>query len=398
MMTRTLRWVSLGSVPAAVGLTCCGTGDAPFDQGGGAAPGSGHAASGSGGMLLNPATGSATSANGSGGIENTCVGTSSKAQLTPLDMYVMMDQSGSMNDPASGGKSKWQNVVAAFQTFVSLPAAAGIGVGIQYFPFVPSCSVDADCGMGQPCFSGKCVFSMSQCDSAKYETPELEIVPLPGGTSALLASLDARVPFGSTPSYAALKGAIGHATKWQAANPTHATIVVLATDGEPEAPCKPQDIPSVAAVAAAGATANPPILTFVIGVGKNLSSLNAWAAAGGTNQAFIVDINQDAAQQFAQALQDIQKQALSCEYLIPTPANGQIDYQQVNVKYSPSGSAAKLIPQVASLKSCGAAGGWYYVPPAAPKKIVMCPSTCKALKADTSGKVDIVLGCKTIAM
>ncbi len=136
----------------------------------------------------------------------------------------------------------------------------------------------------------------------------------------------------------------------------------------------------------------------MIGVGTELSSLNALASAGGTGQAFIVDINKDVAQQFALALGQIQSKALACEYLIPQPMAGALDYEQVNVSYTPSGGKAKVLGQVAGAASCKDAGGWYYAPAKSPKKIVMCPATCAILKADTSGEVDILLGCKTVVM
>ena len=45
-------------------------------------------------------------------------------------------------------------------------------------------------------------------------------------------------------------------------------------------------------------------------------------------------------------------------------------------------------------------GGWYYdADPAAggaPQTISVCDSTCAQMKADPAGRVDILLGCKTV--
>ena len=45
-------------------------------------------------------------------------------------------------------------------------------------------------------------------------------------------------------------------------------------------------------------------------------------------------------------------------------------------------------------------GGWYYdVDPstgATPQTISICDTTCAQMKADPTGRVDILLGCKTI--
>ncbi len=375
------------------------TGDSGFgfggDNGGTGAGTTTHTGGGgTGGSLLEPTT--SGMGGGTGGLDETCAGTSSKAQLTPLDVFIMMDQSGSMNDASGGGKSKWAAVIEAFKTFVASPTSSGMGVGIQYFPLLPDCGKDSDCGSMGLCYQGKCIFPGPKCTASTYAAPEVEIATLPGNGPAIVASLNAHNPVGGTPTAPALQGAIDHATAWANDHPTHATVVVLATDGAPM-DCSPQDIPSIAKIATTGVNGSPKILTFVIGVGKELSSLNAIASAGGTGQAFIVDVNQSVADQFAKALAEIQSKALACEYLIPQPMQGALDFDKVNVSYKAGGSKdAKLLPQVAGPMSCSAAGGWYYVPTKNPTKIVMCPTTCSTFKADVSGEVDIVLGCKTI--
>src|SRR5207245_513858 len=61
-------------------------------------------------------------------IGDACAAQATKASLADLDLYVIEDQSGSMND-----NNKWTSVKDAFTTFVQSPSAAGIGMGIQYF-------------------------------------------------------------------------------------------------------------------------------------------------------------------------------------------------------------------------------------------------------------------------
>ena len=97
-------------------------------------------------------------------------------------------------------------------------------------------------------------------------------------------------------------------------------------------------------------------------------------------------------------MQAIQHTALGCTYAIPQPASGQIDYSQVNVIYTPGGGgAAETIPNVMSAAQCPASGdGWYYDNNNAPTQIVLCGSTCTTVSADTSGEVDITLGCDTV--
>jgi hypothetical protein len=90
-----------------------------------------------------------------------CASTSQKATLAPLDLYFMLDTSGSMDDLVAAGQSKWSSVVAAMTAFVNDPASAGIGVGLQYFPLpaagVPaSCTTNAQCGAAGPCLLAIC--------------------------------------------------------------------------------------------------------------------------------------------------------------------------------------------------------------------------------------------------
>jgi hypothetical protein len=55
---------------------------------------------------------------------------------------------------------------------------------------------------------------------------------------------------------------------------------------------------------------------------------------------------------------------------------------------------AQVFPYVASQAQC-AGDGCYYDNAAAPKQIILCPSSCTKVSADTTGKIDILLGCAT---
>jgi Mg-chelatase subunit ChlD len=90
-----------------------------------------------------------------------CATTTQKATQSPLDLYFMLDTSGSMDDLVAAGQSKWSAVVTAMTGFVNDPASAGIGVGLQYFPLVAagvpaSCTSSAQCGSAGPCILSIC--------------------------------------------------------------------------------------------------------------------------------------------------------------------------------------------------------------------------------------------------
>jgi hypothetical protein len=133
----------------------------------------------------------------------------------------------------------------------------------------------------------------------------------------------------------------------------------------------------------------------VIGIG-DVMALDAIAQAGGTNGAFLVSANGNAGQQFLDAMLKIKGSLLACEFDIPQPDVGQLDYGLVNVQFTPDGGSSQIVPQVPSSAACGGNAGWYYDNPAAPKKILLCDATCQIVKSTAKASIQIVLGCATI--
>ena len=334
-----------------------------------------------------------------------------KADKIPLDLYVMLDQSSSMKDGVAGGGTKWSTVTSALGTFLQQPGLDGVSVGIQYFGVphggatcsVLSCQQDSDCGASAcgPCVANLCVGIISStgdsCTASDYATANVEIAPLPGVASSIVSSMGAHSPTTGTPTSAALQGAVDHAKAWKMSHASDAVVAVLATDGDPsECDTNLTNIDAIASTAYAG---TPSIMTFVIGVGPSLSSLNGIAAAGGTTQAFLVDTGGNVNQQFLDAMNAIRHAALGCNYQIPAPMNGSPDYGQVNVVYLPMGGNAQTFPMVQDMASCPASGnGWYYDNPSNPTQIVLCPSTCTLVEGDMTGEVDVTLGCSTVIL
>jgi hypothetical protein len=86
---------------------------------------------------------------------------------------------------------------------------------------------------------------------------------------------------------------------------------------------------------------------------------------------------------------------LGCDFAIPKPNGGAVDPDKVVVKYTPSSGAARNLVQVTDASKCGqVADGWYYDNNASPTRILFCPTTCSQVGADTSGQIDVLLGCK----
>lgn len=442
--SRTLAAVCAVStvVPFLIGAWACSPSPSDGPEASGGTGGSGQWG-GSGGALPPGSGGAAPSGSGgqapidfgqggkaSGDLKDGgCFGTGLKAEnievpvevtvtkLLPFDMFIMYDQSGSMNDKTPVG-TRWEAIKAALTGFVNDPSSDGIGVGIGYFPFVnpaapPVCFQDPDCGSFGPCvpvlFVGYCQ-GADACLPVQYTTPDVPIEPLPAVASKIVGSVNRHRPNGGTPTTPALAGALDYAKPWAAQHPDRKTIVVLATDGDPSG-CNGNSIQDVANVAASGVAANPSVKTFVIGVGSSLTSLNAIAAAGGTQQALIVDAaNGDPKQQFLDAMNkirdsvttketrtEIQSKPLPCDYAIPPPpAEEKFDKTKVNVDFAAGTNPAQRLGAVATAADCGkVADGWHYDDPNNPTKVLMCAQTCQRIQATRDASVSVAFGCQT---
>lgn len=398
--------LALGAMVAfGVGDMACGAAGGDSESGGGAGNGSGASGLGGGG----PGSGGTIGGQGGGGLHEAgaCAGDTYQGKLAPLDMYLMVDRSGSMVEK---GSTKWASVTAAIRAFVQDPSSADLGVGLQYFPLPRVTPCPSDCNSDYACATQKCgctsfgcqntvcsctAYSNDSCVADDYAKPVVAFGRCQDVAGQIVSSLQSQSPVGGTPAAPALQGGVAYAAQWAKANPTHVVIVVLATDGEPNE-CG-SDVPTVSKVAADACAADPSIRTAVIGVGASLTSLNDIAKGGCTGSAVVVDESQDVVKQFRDALDKIRTDALKCEYLIPVPKSGKADYTLVNVGFTLSnGGGTETLGYVGSKDKCDARGGWYYDNDANPKKIIVCPASCDKFKADPMGRVDVLLGCQRI--
>jgi hypothetical protein len=332
--------------------------------------------------------------SGAGGAVNDCQRYDSTQ--SPLDIAVLLDQSGSMDQSAATG-TRWTVVVQALGTFLNAPENANVAVALGYFPLVipgvpAACATNADCGNYGPCvggipFGGTILFGSCQqadvCTVSSYTTPEVPF-SLPPNHVPVLASLANHAPGGGTPTQAALQGFMQYAMGWKAQHPERKVVVVLATDGEPSG-CTTNTVADVANVAAA-AVGGPGIPTYVVGVGSSLTSLNAIAQAGGTAQAFLLDTSASLGTAFQEALKQISGQSRTCRLGIPT---GVTDLDKVNVIYEPPGNAMPVV--IPKTSACDSIGGWQLDPTGT--NVLLCPTTCAGIAP--GGAVQVGSGCLT---
>jgi hypothetical protein len=281
-----------------------------------------------------------------------------------VGLYVMLDDSGSMNDD-----QKWDLATAALSAFVDDPRAAGIEIGLQYLP------------LG------------SSCDAEEFARPAVPLAALPGNAAPIKRSLAQHTPDGATPLLPALEGGITYARARMQADATRAVVVALVTDGTPDA-CD-STTASVASVATAGLSADPQVLTFVIGLETGeVPALDRIAAAGGTGKAILIGRDPNSAQSIVDTLRTLRDSARLCRYGVPASSAAHPSAGDLTVTYRTSPSASPTaLSIVASANDCGASGAFFANDGAHPTLVTLCPSACSVLHANPASRVTVTAGC-----
>lgn len=307
----------------------------------------------------------------------TCATATKRADVAQLDLIMLVDSSGSML-----ANEKWKSMANALRSFVQDPRAAGIGLGMQFFPK----------------FAGVNTI----CDEAVYANPEVTVAAIEETQATLIVGgIESRLPQGGTPMGPAIQGALRFARSWQQGNPNHKVAFVIATDGLPDESCgfapagrAANTLGGVRGQAAAALAAAQTIPTYVIGVGSELTALNEVAAAGGTTSAILVDTSKDVTAQLVAAFDKIRRSEIGCEYGIPAPDPGQtLDFNKVNVRFVDELGYVDFLYVTGPDKCSTTDNGWYFDNPVNPSRILLCDPFCGEVKASRIGRVDVLLGC-----
>jgi hypothetical protein len=303
----------------------------------------------------------------------TCAANAQEVALIPLDMGLGVDTSYSMDFD-----DKWPQVRDALNVFAKNPNYQNMGVALQFFPVRQQCNVD------------------------QYGDPVVPMQVLPGVQPAFTAAIESQRMFGGTPLVQLMQGMVGYMRGWAKTHSDRKPVLVLATDGIPDDTCSASNIdPSnsldnALLLAKDSFEGKPSIPVFVIGVGEELTALNAIAEAGGTKEAAVIATSGNVTQAFLAALDDIRRSALSCNYDIPPPKSGDIDYSAVNVTFRQGSSKPSTFFYVKTAADCELQPeqGWYYDDPKQPTQVVLCPQTCERVSAASDAKMDVAFGCK----
>ena len=312
-----------------------------------------------------------------------CATFASRGEIVAPDLLFLVDRSESMSCAAPSGGSRWTKLKGALAAFVRDGSARNFG--IEFFER----EAEADAGDAG-----------ASCDPRDYQTPDVEIGAMNG--AALVESLDRHEPGGRTPTAAALTGAIRHVSDWSRASRGQKPAVVLMTDGDPDVCGSAADVASAAA-----AGLDDGVVTFVIGLidsgtscardptPSNQKNLDAIAKAGGSRNAFMVDLAGGVEMEFISALGNlVLTSPLPCRYKLPMlPGGMALQPERINVQYSVPGSESQTLFRVSKGACDPKQGGWYFDDASNPTEIDLCPESCSAIDAQR-GSVDILIGCR----
>ncbi|MCU0692540.1 MAG: hypothetical protein MUF54_14160, partial [Polyangiaceae bacterium] len=244
---RTTAWLavvaasSVSLLMAVLGACGSAAGRAERMGAGGSASGASGGGDTGGGLLTGGSAGTTlydSGVRGDSGVEG-CAKASFAGEPVPVDIFVMLDKSGSMeptDDSADAGPTPWAAVTSAITEFMTLPGTEGIGMGLGVFPVAPSfvplqCSKPEDClPYSDICLYNQCLANLGQsesCISEDYRKPAVAIDLLPGVAASINTAMSSAKTGGSTPMAPALWGALEYTAQWSSAHPTHAVLVVL---------------------------------------------------------------------------------------------------------------------------------------------------------------------------
>lgn len=322
-----------------------------------------------------------------------CGGQSFAGESVRLDIHIMFDQSASMCsclDPGAGqlclesgcNTTRLDAVREAISQFLSDPDSAGIGVGLGLF--------------------GQQPIGATSCEESSYGAPVVGMGVLPEQAAPLNDALSLLEPIGETPTGPALRGACAYARDYRASTPEHEVVLLLLTDGRPEAPSTCRGgagacCPSLddAVLAANECLSQLGVRTFVLGVGPLLENLEQIALAGGTERAYLVQ-GGDVGAGVRNALNRIRgAAAIPCELALPEPPLGEaLELDAVNLTYIGGSCEQTPFYAVRGAADCGQEDGWHYDDLAAPRRILLCPASCDRVSGP-GGNLYYSIGCQT---
>ncbi len=317
-----------------------------------------------------------------------CTNVSTTGSLSQVNIYLLLDNSGSMGGPAQscncGCTNSWDSAVAALSNFVALPSADPLRLAFSVYD-VPNNACDAPGG------GGSC--DPVACEAALYPVDFLSNAAHQNNIINWLqdSANDATCGQTWTPHSAALQGGATVVSNWNSTTfPGEKNVLVYISDGAGDS-CGQSNAQVAAKVSG--------IEAYTIALpGSSITLLNAIAAQGGTGSAIDLRSYSGATlnAQLEAALVSIQQATASCVLTIPNA--GQVDFANLTVSWTPTAGMPVTMAQVANLGACNpmpAAGVMeYFVTPAmSPTDVELCPAACALVQADVTSTIQLLGEC-----
>lgn len=320
----------------------------------------------------------------------TCVEKTISTEPLPLDMFIVLDRTGSMGadctfapDGALAVDSKWCKAITALGQYFTSAAAMGHRAALQFM--IPAATQSTDC---------------TTASTNLHTQAEVDLTTLPDAPNgALIAALDAAIPDATS---TAIESALNGITVYTEAHRTEGRqmIGILISDGDPSF-CSD----SLSTLAGIGRRhfEGTGIPIFIMGMtGAAADTLEALAEEAGSPEHsehcdpsdsnpschyWSVGDGEPAA--FVAALDAIQETAVGCAFAVPSMQDGLVKLDTARVTLSDGGPDLLEL----SLTEHQACGSHHYTINELDGKptIVLCPETCDLL-ADTA-RVDITIEC-----
>lgn len=348
------------------------------------------------------------SSTGSGSFDGESCGETTFGNAVPASLLIVLDKSGSMSG-GEGQPNKWPPTVAAV-TQLTQSAPQELKVGLTPFP-AGDCNWDA----------AACIdFNSPSCQAALADgccqdvspAPAVPVQPLSTSGPQIVSWLNGNGPGGGTPTLWALKR--GYDVMKTLTTPGE-RFVLLVTDGDPNVHTPAQTVgpitvpesnieckttTDIVAEAAAAATSDPPVKTYVIGspgvTDNGMRFLSDVATAGLTAPAGCSPAAGDCHFQIGTgnfqadlqaALELIAGQISDCVFALPEGED--VDPDLVNVVIdTPDGP-------VSIYRDPTHVDGWDYTD-ASQTKIQLFGPACALYQSLAGNTITIVLGCETV--
>lgn len=404
----------------ATGASTNSGGDAATNTGGSTTSGGNTSSGGasSGGSSEN--TGGATSSGGMGGMggdglpsdvsftfdptkdkePDVCAAKQLEGTQIPLDMFIILDQSGSMASgaviqppaPACGigpatvlEGSRWCNAITALDGFFKDPSSVGMGIAYSEFE---STGCEAFAGMDVP-------FNVIEAGDAN------------GHLGALFTALSDDGPRNNTFTEGAVLTLIDQTTSHVPTGSRRA-VTVLVTDGSPtgcltgaadaemvelnallKAHYQDKDIPNF--IIGMDGAAGDLLESLAVDAGALLHTDNCLP---GHSECSYYSVGDGDPAVFIQALEAIRGQAVGCEYTVPKADVGVSVLDSLTVKYKQDiASDAEVLQRVGSEADCVADVQYWVDTSGADEAIVkLCQNTCDRRGPETT--VEMELACE----